>query len=242
MPPMKIAAIYIRQSVAHAGELGNSPAQQESACRRLPAVRECDSVEVYRDINESGGNPGRADFLRWMARMEEGAVSVAAIYEATRMARDGLIGGDFIRALRAHPEVSPSAVKGTVDVHSAQGRAAFRSQMVHSQEYREMISEKLKDTHANLHEHGINTGPAPYGYKYEGTATFNDKDSGETRLGRAMVPDPETAPVLRRIFNTYAEGASSARQIARALDAEKIPAPVSNRNKRNPKGPPDILT
>src|SRR5229473_4787302 len=241
MRSMSIAAIYIRQSVAHAGEFGNSPAQQESACRRHPdvldVVKAGGTVEVYKDINESGGNPGRADFLRWMARIEEGAVSVVAVYELKRMARDIAIGQDFIRVLRAHPEVigATGADKGRIDVQTARGRGAIMGVMVQGQEYREEISEKLTAVHANLHEHGINTGPAPYGYKYEGTVEFKDKDSGEMRKARGMMRDPKTAPVLQRIFSTYAEGASSARQIAAALDTEKIPAPVSNRNKRNPR-------
>ena len=114
---MKIAAIYVRQSGR--GETELSPAQQESACRRLPAVRECDSVEVYTDLNKSGGDPTRAGFLRLLARIEEGAVSVVSFYDVSRLTRDTRIGQDFTEAIKAHPGISVVlGDKSAFDVHT----------------------------------------------------------------------------------------------------------------------------
>jgi DNA invertase Pin-like site-specific DNA recombinase len=59
------------------------------------------------------------------------------------------------------------------------------------------------------------SGRTPYGYT-------RDKES------KLLVPDPVKAPVVRRIFNLYADGKLGTTAIARTLDAEAAPSPRKN--------------
>jgi hypothetical protein len=77
----------------------------------------------------------------------------------------------------------------------------------------EMAAVKIRDAYRALNAKGIPTGMAAYGYSYV----------GKTRTSGAMQPDPEQAPVVRRIFEMYADG-SNPLQIAQTLVDEGIPS------------------
>jgi len=71
-------------------------------------------------------------------------------------------------------------------------------------------------------------GRAPYGYR----AVVEGAEGG-TRTLRRLVPDEQTAPVVRRIFQRYLEG-SGLQGIAEELTAEAIPCPSAHDKVRNP--------
>jgi len=74
---------------------------------------------------------------------------------------------------------------------------------------------QMRATHERVHTYKlpIRTGPAPYGYLWASA----DK--------AAYIIDPETAPIVVRIFTDYAHG-KTLREIAAALTAEGIPTPT----------------
>lgn len=71
-------------------------------------------------------------------------------------------------------------------------------------------------------------GRAPYGYR-----TVVEEGGGDTRTLRRLVPDEQTAPVVRRIFQRYLEG-GGLQGIAEELTAEAIPCPSAHDKVRNP--------
>src|SRR5258708_37693135 len=87
MLPMKIAAIYVRQSSTQGNDKDVSPEQQEAACRKLPEVAACEVVEGYRDLNRSGHDGTREPFAQFMARTESRKIRVVAAYDGDRTAR-----------------------------------------------------------------------------------------------------------------------------------------------------------
>jgi len=82
---------------------------------------------------------------------------------------------------------------------------------------------RLSKAHEHPQEQGYATGTAPYSYRYE------RQTAGEK--WPQMVADEGTAPVLQRIFQTYAASEASAKQIAEMLHRDKVSAPISNRNR-----------
>ena len=76
-------------------------------------------------------------------------------------------------------------------------------------------------------------GRPPYGYRIAdaGPHTNPSKAASGARLHQ-LAPDPETAPVVRRIFDMYLAGAGY-KQIAAVLTNEGIPSPSAHDPKRN---------
>jgi DNA invertase Pin-like site-specific DNA recombinase len=80
-------------------------------------------------------------------------------------------------------------------------------------------------------------GRPPYGYLIAdaGPHPNPSKAASGARLHQ-LAPDPETAPVVRRIFDMYLAGAGY-KQIAAVLTNEGIPSPSAQDPKRNPHRP-----
>ena len=61
--PRRSAVIYVRQSRHKEGERTVSPEVQEQQCRALSAVASCDQIDVFSDLDVSGGKvKGRKAF------------------------------------------------------------------------------------------------------------------------------------------------------------------------------------
>src|SRR5437773_2182474 len=86
---MTLGLIYIRQSRHKAYEKTVSPEVQEQACRALPAIKACDEVEVFTDLDVSGGElRKRKRFLALLERIRAGGVSVVSAYDQSRTFRN----------------------------------------------------------------------------------------------------------------------------------------------------------
>src|SRR5438105_7239473 len=92
---MNIALIYVRQSRSKTYERSVSPEVQEAACRALPAVARCDQVEVFTDLDVSGGKRARRGYDALLERVRRGGVAVVAAYDQSRAFRSTLIAAEF---------------------------------------------------------------------------------------------------------------------------------------------------
>lgn len=81
-------------------------------------------------------------------------------------------------------------------------------------------------------------GRPPYGYSLvdAGPHPNPEKAASGVRL-RCLTPDPEAAPVVRRIFELYVDGSLGFKAIARVLDRDHIPSPSAHDPDRNPHRP-----
>jgi len=81
-------------------------------------------------------------------------------------------------------------------------------------------------------------GRPPYGYILDdaGPHPNPEKAASGVRL-RCLSPDPDTAPVVARIFDLYVEGGLGFKAIARVLDGEGIASPSAHDPARNPHRP-----
>src|SRR5215472_14638191 len=79
------ALIYVRQSRHKESERTVSPEVQEQQCRALPAIAVCDDIEVFKDLDISGGKlKGRNGFLALVERIKAGSVDVVGAYDQSR--------------------------------------------------------------------------------------------------------------------------------------------------------------
>src|SRR5471032_1233286 len=111
-PHPTTALIYVRQSRHKEGERTVSPEVQEQHCRALPAVAACDQIEVFSDLDVSGGKlKGRKAFLALIDRVK-GGVSVVAAYDQSRGFRNTSDALDFYALMEKRPETEVVFVHG----------------------------------------------------------------------------------------------------------------------------------
>jgi site-specific DNA recombinase len=115
------------------------------------------------------------------------------------------VGGKYIDSNITHKMVlALEGIMGKVESDTIRGR----------------ISESLRFIAESPDKRWLG-GNAPYGYKL---VVLDDKARNAKGYTTTLAEDPETSPVLKRIFRDYLDG-KSMRQIARELTDEKIPSP-----------------
>jgi DNA invertase Pin-like site-specific DNA recombinase len=213
---MSLALVYVRQSRHKEGERTTSPEVQEAACRQLPAVAECDAVEVFSDLDVSGKSTrGRKGFLALIERLKGGGVSVVAAYDQSRSFRSVNDALEFSAFMAERPKVRVEFVHGRFD-RGAVGQFSYAVIAAAHEMERRMVSEKRSDTDARKASRGESRGMAPYGYRWhEGQWIINETE----------------AAVVRRIFADYATGETSAKALADKLNDEKAPRAFQARNR-----------
>ena len=201
---MTVAIIYVRQSRHRDYERTASPEVQRQGCEQLPAVVRCDRVEVFEDLDASGGGTRkRRGYLALVERIASGDVSVVAAYDQSRTFRNTADALAFYALIERHPEIEVGFVHGRFD-RSPAGEFTYTTLAAAHAMERRMTAEKMRDAVRFRAAKGEMVGQVPAGYK-------RDK-SGEVSI------DEPTADLVRRIFRDYASGRYGVRQIARTLN------------------------
>ena len=214
MSVLKIGLIYIRQSRHKDSERTVSPEVQEGACRALPAIRGCDRVEVYVDLDKSGKSIAkRPDFQRFLDRIVTDPPAVIAVYDQSRSFRNTTEALDFYALMERMPLVTVVFHLGHFE-RSPVGEFSYTALAAAHTMERKMTGAKISEAKRYAAGKGEMVGAVPAGYRWEGTGRE-----------RQLVIDDETAPVVRRIFDEYASGRYSTREIARRLNAEGVRLP-----------------
>lgn len=208
-PHAGVALIYVRQSRHKEGERTVSPEVQEQHCRALPAVAAADQIEVFSDLDISGGKlKGRKAFLALIERVKGGGVSVVAAYDQSRGFRNTSDALDFYALMEKRPEIEVVFVHGRFD-RSPAGEFTYTTLAAAHAMERRMTGEKIRDAYRYATQRGEMVGQVPGGY-------VRNPDG-------SISVDEEVAPIIRRIFDMYATGRFTARDIARRFNAESVP-------------------
>jgi site-specific DNA recombinase len=214
MSEPRIGLIYIRQSRHKDSERTVSPEVQEAACRALPAIQRCDPVEVYVDLDKSGKSIAkRPDFQRFLDRIVTDPPTVIAVYDQSRSFRNTTEALDFYALMERMPHVTVALHLGHFE-RSLVGEFSYTALAAADTMERKMTGAKISEAKRYAAGKGEMVGAVPAGYRWEGTGR-----------DRQLVIDEETAPVVRRIFDEYATGHYSTREIARRLNAEGVRLP-----------------
>ena len=221
----KCIGIYLRLSLEDvdkrtnkAKDESNSIAAQRQLIQRhieqnpylcnLPQIEFCDD-------GFSGTNFERPDFQRMIDLIRAGEIHIVIVKDLSRFGRDYLEVGDYLEHIFPVLGVRMISINDHYDSEKYQGNTAgmdiaFRN-LIYDY-YSKDLSKKVKSAMRTKQRNGGYITCCTYGYK------VSPKNKHQ------MVIDPETAPIVRRIF-TDVIGGKSTSQVARELNAEGIPTP-----------------
>lgn len=169
-------------------------------------------VDEYVDDGYSGTNFDRPGFQRLLDDIEDGKINCVVTKDLSRLGRNYILTGQYTEIYFPSKGVRYIAISDGVDSEKGESEIAPFLNILNEMHARQ-TSKKVKAAMKVRFENGARSGYcAPYGYVKH-----------ETIKGK-IVPDEETAWVVRKIF-TLATTGMGPNRIRRALEAEKIPSP-----------------
>lgn len=212
--PNKITALYCRLSKDDA-DFGdsNSIVNQKKILEMYAQDNGFEPYQFYVDDGYSGvAFDNRPDFQRMLADMKDGKISTVITKDLSRFGRNYLLVGGFLQIEFPEYDVRYIAINDNIDTNDGDDEfTELRS--LFNEWYVRDCSKKIKAVKLAqaLRGERVN-GAYPYGYM----VSPDDKNK--------LIPDPETSPVVRKIFALYADGESMA-AIQRYLKEHKIMTP-----------------
>lgn len=208
--------LYIRLSKEDENEgPSESVNNQKSLLRTFVEQQRLFVYDTYIDDGWSGTNFERPGFKRLISDIEAKKVNMVITKDLSRLGRDYILTGHYMERYFPEHHVRYISLLDGIDTgvdSTANDITPFRAIM--NDMYAKDISKKIKSVKHDKQRKGLFIGGKPmYGYKMHPT----EKNK--------IVVDEEAAIIVRRIFSMALEGISG-RQIAAALNAEKIPPPA----------------
>lgn len=208
-----ITALYCRLSQEDE-RLGESLSieNQRMMLQRYAEEHRFPNIQFYVDDGYSGADFNRPDFKRMMSDVECGKVGIVIVKDQSRLGRDYLQTGMLMEITFPQYDVRFIAVNDGVD--SANGVSDFSGIKNYFNDfYARDTSRKIRAVQRAKGERGERVGTTiPYGYMKN---PANPKQ---------FIPNPETAPIVKRIFEMYASGIGIVK-ICDRLSKEKILSP-----------------
>lgn len=208
-----ITALYCRLSQEDElqGE-SNSITNQKLILQKYAEEHRFPNIQFYVDDGYSGANFNRPDFKRMMADVECGKVGIVIVKDQSRLGRDYLQTGMLMEITFPQFDVRFIAINDGVD--SENGVSDFSGIKNYFNDfYARDTSRKIRAVLKSKGERGDRVSTAtPYGYMR------NPENKKE------LLPDPETAPIVKRIFEMCANG-MGVTKICDTLTREKVLAP-----------------
>lgn len=223
-------ALYLRISRDDEGD-GESASisTQRSILRDYALAHHLLPAEEYIDDGYSGTNLDRPDIQRLLRDIETGQINCVITKDFSRLARNSA------RAMDLLDEFFPRYNVRFISIHDGYDSLRLTSGMstgaalmttIH-EVYARDISAKIRSALTAKMKEGEFIGNfAPYGYQ-------KDPDNKNH-----LIPDPITAPIVRRIFRQAADGTPPG-EIARQLNASGIVPPAVYRAMTHPHLHPD---
>jgi site-specific DNA recombinase len=198
------AVAYVRESTEEQGN-GYSPDGQRQAIKSYADEHGLKLVGEFMDLESGRGVEKRDDFQRLIGDAGAGKFDVVLIFHTSRFARNTAEAKHYKKLLRS--ELGIEVVSVTQPFGDANDPAAFLAESVH-EIFDEYYSVALSFwTTMGLKEkarQGFLTGGLAWGYL-----------KGEDGIA---IPHPERAPLVLAIFEIYATGRYSHRDIAQWLN------------------------
>jgi len=192
-----------------------SISNQRSLIRGYLAANGIEPINEYVDDGYSGGNFNRPSFKRLIADIEKGIINCVITKDLSRLGRDYIDTGMYIERYFPEHNIRYIAINDDVDTFketSGSDMMPFKLSM--NDMYAKDISKKVRSSLIAKKKEGLFLGSTPcYGYM---------KDPQNKHI---LIPNPETAPVVKKIFELYISGYSS-NEIADILTRDEIPTPV----------------
>ena len=213
MPRDVAAAIYCRVS-SKGQEDGTSLPTQEEACRTYCEEHgyQVDESNIYRDV-QTGAILNRPALERLREQIRSGHIRVAVVYAIDRLSRDQTHLGVLIYEADEH-DVKLEFVTEQLDDTPAGQFLRQALGFVASIEHEKIKERTQRGRKARARAGKLIPGSFPlYGYQWgdEEKATY--------------APDPETAPIVQRIYREVAAG-TPVNRLCWQLTTEGVPTPT----------------
>ena len=221
--PVYNAGLYLRLSREDesAGQSGSITNQKEFLTSFV-LEQGWNLIDVYSDDGFTGTNFNRPDFKRMLADIENRRINMVVTKDLSRLGRDYIDTGYYLERYFPEHNVRYIAVNDGIDTFADNGSndmSPFKSVM--NDMYAKDISKKVRTAIDVKRRNGQFIGAfAPYGYL---------KDPGDKNR---IAINPETAPVVKRIFDLYNSGASL-RNIACTLNIENVLSPAAYKKQKS---------
>ena len=222
MDQQQITALYLRLSNEDdlEGE-SNSIQNQRSMLKKYAEDHGFRNIRFFVDDGYTGTNFNRPAMQEMLSLVDEGRIGTIIVKDMSRFGRDYLQVGQYIEIVFPTRNVRFIAVNDGVD--SEKGDSDFTPfRNLFNDFYAKDTSRKVRSV---LHARGMSgkhMNRAPYGY-------LDDP----MRKGYWII-DPETAPIVKKIYDLAMEGNGTAR-IAGILEREQIETPTTVYNRRHGK-------
>lgn len=213
-----IIALYIRLSLEDEKYDSMSIENQQNLLREkamsLPEYSSCE-IKEFIDNGYTGTNFERPAVQQLLEMVTSGKISTILVKDLSRFGRNSIETGYFIEKVFPLYRVRFISVSDNFDTAEHKGDTggidiAFKY-LINECYSRDMSVKTRTAKQARMKRGEFQSKTCPYGYQ-KGTD------------GR-MVPDEETAPIVRKIFEWAADGANAA-EITRKLYDLKIPTPA----------------
>lgn len=170
------------------------------------------NCKFYVDDGYSGANFNRPSYKEMMSEVERGNISAVIVKDQSRLGRDYLQTGMLMEVTFPQYDVRFIAINDGVD--SANGTSDYAGIRNYFNDlFARDTSRKIRAVQRAKGERGERVGTnIPYGYM---------KNPDEPKQ---LLPDPEAAPVVKRIFEMYASG-TGIRRICSKFFGEQIVSP-----------------
>lgn len=190
---MKGLYAYIRVSTVKQGERGSSLQEQKSAIEGY-ALRHGFLISEWFEEKETAAKRGRPVFNRMIKLLRQSKAIGVIIHKIDRSARNLRDWADLNELLESGVELH--FAHESLDLSSRGGRLSADIQAVVAADFIRNLREEVRKGFNGRLKQGLYPLPAPIGYRDQGR-------------GLAKLPDPITAPLVRRAFELYATGQHS---------------------------------
>lgn len=220
--PLRVAA-YIRVSTDSSDQENSYEAQERYFSSLLLHHPGWIGAGIYADCGLSGtSGEGRTGYSRLLRHCREEKLDRIVCKSISRFARNT---SDFMAALELLHDHHVAILFEKEHLDTADPTSAFiltTLAAIAQEESRSIFANVLWGLRSRYPQ-GLAPNFAIYGYRFAQGSDATDVLDGGYRLRRVEIV-PQEAEVVRRIFAAVCEGASFA-DVARMLNAERIPAP-----------------
>jgi DNA invertase Pin-like site-specific DNA recombinase/uncharacterized protein len=214
---MKVA-IYCRMS---SDKQSKSIAQQLEQTRKLCRKRGYTIVHEYIDRGISGDKiKERPAFKRLLTDGKAKQFERVVCWDADRLGRfDIMAAGEVLNPIRRAGVSIETCSEGIIDLESFAGRIVYSVNQEARHQQSDISSNTLRGmTSKALLGDGYPGCRAPYGFIRKTEIIGRHRHS-------VLLVDPETAPVVKMIFEEYTKPGTSMLSVATLLNKKKIPSP-----------------
>jgi DNA invertase Pin-like site-specific DNA recombinase len=211
-------AVYIRLSVEDNKKRGNSIESQRCIIENHIALNpEFEIVDTYIDNGTTGTNFEREAFKRMLADAESGKVNCIITKDLSRLGRNTIDTGYYIEKhfpLNNTRFIAVNDNYDSDDKDSVHGGIILPLKNMINEAYSIDISRKIREQQHQAMKAGEYVGSRPpYGY-------LKSPDNCHK-----LIIDPETAPVVRQIYEWFLEN-TSVNHIVRLLNESEAMTPI----------------